>query len=167
MGSDTPLADGFHMPGEFAPHTGVYTAWPNNEFTWRADGVPGREAFVCLVRALAEFEDVTVLAGSEVWCDAAAALEHIPRTRVVEMALDDAWMRDTGPTCVVDGRGGVRAVNWEFNAWGGLYSPCILDALAARKVAQLERLPCYDADFVLEGMLPLLSCPLLRERGGR
>ena len=42
-----------------------------------------------------------------------------PEVRVVEMTTDDAWMRDVGPTFVVDGRGGRRGVDWVFNAWGG------------------------------------------------
>ena len=42
-----------------------------------------------------------------------------PAVRVVEISTDDAWMRDTGPTFVVDGAGGRRGVDWRFNAWGG------------------------------------------------
>ncbi|NBO93174.1 MAG: agmatine deiminase family protein, partial [Planctomycetia bacterium] len=30
---------------------------------------------------------------------------------------DDAWMRDVGPTGVVDRHGEVRGVDWHFNAW--------------------------------------------------
>jgi hypothetical protein len=44
-----------------------------------------------------------------------------PTVRVVELASDDAWMRDCGPTFVVDDEGDVRLVDWLFNAWGGLY----------------------------------------------
>ncbi len=46
--------------------------------------------------------------------------------RVVEISTDDAWIRDHGPTFVVDA-GGRRGVDWRFNAWGGtdggLYFP--------------------------------------------
>jgi agmatine deiminase len=75
--------------------------------------------------------------------------------RVVEMAHDDAWMRDVGPTCVVDGRGAVRGVDWRFNAWGGLegglYVPWDQDDLVARKVLEIERLERYRAPLVNEG----------------
>jgi agmatine deiminase len=60
--------------------------------------------------------------------------------RVVEMTTDDSWMRDTGPTFVVDGHGERRAVDWHFDAWGGLegglYFPWDQDDLVAAKVAE-------------------------------
>jgi agmatine deiminase len=64
-------------------------------------------------------------------------------------------MRDVGPTCVVDGRGAVRGVDWRFNAWGGLrgglYFPWDQDDLVARKVLEIERLDRYRAPIVNEG----------------
>jgi len=75
--------------------------------------------------------------------------------RLVEMAHDDAWMRDVGPTCVVDGRGTVRGVDWRFNAWGGLegglYFPWDQDEQVAHKVLEIERLDRYRAPLVMEG----------------
>lgn len=75
--------------------------------------------------------------------------------RVVELAHDDAWMRDCGPTFVVNEAGGIRGVDWDFNAWGGyeggLYSPWDQDDLVARRVLELEGLDRYKAPMVLEG----------------
>ena len=71
------------------------------------------------------------------------------------MTTDDAWMRDVGPTFVVDDAGGRRGVDWIFNAWGGseggLYSPWTHDDQVARKVLEVERADRYRAPFVLEG----------------
>ena len=69
---------------------------------------------------------------------------------------DDAWIRDCGPTFVVNDEGGVRAVHWHFNAWGGLYDglyfPWDQDALIGMKVADLAHADRYRPDqFVLEG----------------
>jgi agmatine deiminase len=75
--------------------------------------------------------------------------------RVVELSSDDAWMRDVGPTCVVDDLGAVRGVDWRFNAWGGLrgglYFPWDQDDLVARKVLEIERLDRYRAPMINEG----------------
>jgi agmatine deiminase len=75
--------------------------------------------------------------------------------RVVEMSSDDSWMRDVGPTFVVNGKGEVRGVDWMFNAWGGLsaglYFPWDQDDLVARKVLEIEGRARYRAPFVLEG----------------
>ena len=78
-----------------------------------------------------------------------------PRVRVVEIASNDAWMRDCGPD--VRGRrpGGARGVDWTFNAWGGLdgglYFPWDRDDEVAQKVLEIEGADRYRAAFVLEG----------------
>jgi agmatine deiminase len=79
--------------------------------------------------------------------------DHI---RVIEMSYNDSWIRDCGPTFVVDDKGKVRGVDWEFNAWGGLdggiYFPWNLDAQVAQKVLEIESMDRYrTSNFVLEG----------------
>ena len=58
----------------------------------------------------------------------------------IEMTTNDAWFRDTGATFVTDGAGGKRAVDWHFNAYGGLidglYFPWDADDQIAAKMAQ-------------------------------
>ena len=73
-----------------------------------------------------------------------------PEVRVVEMSYNDCWARDCGPTFVSDGAG-LRAVDWGFNAWGGLYTDFSLDELVAQKVAEIERVDRYQAPLILEG----------------
>ena len=64
-------------------------------------------------------------------------------------------MRDVGPTFVVNDRGGLRGVDWMFNAWGGLdggiYFPWDRDEAVAQKVIEIEGCDRYRAPFVLEG----------------
>ncbi|MGH8486459.1 MAG: agmatine deiminase, partial [Pseudomonas sp.] len=79
-----------------------------------------------------------------------------PNIRVVEISNDDAWVRDTGPTFVINNSGEVRGVDWGFNAWGGfeggLYSPWNRDEQVASKVLEMERCQRYHTEgFVLEG----------------
>ena len=74
----------------------------------------------------------------------------------MEISSDDAWVRDTGPTFVIDDKGDVRGVDWGFNAWGGfeggLYFPWQRDDQVARKILEIERRARYRTDdFVLEG----------------
>ena len=75
--------------------------------------------------------------------------------RVVELSSNDAWVRDCGPTFVVNDKGDVRLVDWEFNAWGGLYDglyfPWDLDQMIPLKIAEMERVERYKAPLVLEG----------------
>jgi agmatine deiminase len=78
-----------------------------------------------------------------------------PDVRVVELSSNDAWMRDCGPTFVVNGDGDVRLVDWEFNAWGGMYDglyfPWDKDRMVPRKVAEIEGVDRYVAPLVMEG----------------
>jgi agmatine deiminase len=149
----TPAADGFHMPAEFAPHAGCWLLWPERPDNWREAARPAQAAFAHVARAIAQFEPVTVGVSQAHFTAARAALAA--EVRVVEMAHDDAWMRDVGPTCVVNPRGAVRGVDWHFNAWGGLdgglYFPWDQDDLVARKVLEIERLERYRAPLINEG----------------
>ncbi|MCF6780433.1 agmatine deiminase [Stutzerimonas stutzeri] len=153
--STTPRADGFFMPAEWAPHSQTWMVWPQRPDNWREQAAPAQAAFAAVARAIARFEPVTVCASAEHYLDACQQLED-PRIRVVEMSTDDAWVRDTGPTFVIDGKGGLRGVDWTFNAWGGLdgglYADWQTDDLVARKILQIERRQRYRTEgFVLEG----------------
>lgn len=149
----TPRADGFRMPAEFEPHAGTWMLWPERPDNWRLGAKPAQHAFVAVAEAISRGEPVTVGASPRQFANARAMLP--PHIRVVEISNDDSWMRDCGPTFVVNGEGGVRAVDWIFNAWGGLggglYFPWDQDDLVAAKVAEIERVDRYRAPIVLEG----------------
>jgi len=149
----TPAADGFRMPGEFERHSGCWLLWPERTDTWRLGARPAQAAFVTVAAAIATSEPVTVGVSGRHYQSARAQLP--PEIRVVELSSNDAWMRDVGPTMVVDAKGGVRGVDWIFNAWGGLsgglYFPWDRDDLVAQKVLEVEGRDRYRAPFVLEG----------------
>ncbi|HUK78561.1 MAG TPA: agmatine deiminase [Thermoleophilia bacterium] len=151
--TSTPRADGYRMPAEFEPHAQTWLLWPQRPDNWRLDAGPAQRAWVEVARALATFEPVTVGANPDQLANARALLP--PEVRVVEIANDDAWMRDCGPTFVVNDRGGVRLVDWLFNAWGGeydgLYSSWDADQLVPRRVAELTGVERYAAPLVMEG----------------
>jgi agmatine deiminase len=149
----TPAADGYRMPGEFEPHSGCWMAWPERPDNWRDRARPAQQAFAAAAEAIAASEPVT-MAVSAAERERCRAL--LPAAiRVVELPSDDAWMRDVGPTFVVDGEGGRRGVDWEFNAWGGreggLYDSWERDDRVAAAVLELEGADRYRAPLVLEG----------------
>ena len=71
--------------------------------------------------------------------------------QVTEIAIDDSWTRDSGPVFVVNDRGGIAAVNFGFNSWGGKYLPYDHDAALGTALADVLGTRCYQAPFVLEG----------------
>jgi agmatine deiminase len=141
------------MPGEYEPHSGTWMIWPERPDNWRLGGKPAQLTYVSVATAISRFEPVTMCVSALEFSNARNQLPE--NIRLVEMSSNDAWMRDCGPTFVVNSQKGVRGVDWQFNAWGGLegglYYPWDQDDLVAKKVLDLERVDRYLAPFVLEG----------------
>ncbi len=149
----TPRHDGFRMPAEWEPHVGCWMLWPERSDNWRSGAKPAQHAFAAVAAAIAEGEPVTVCASPAQYLIAREMLD--PSIRLVEMTSNDSWIRDCGPTFVVNDAGQVRGIDWKFNAWGGLagglYFPWDQDDLVGEKVIELERDDRYAPDFILEG----------------
>lgn len=159
----TPRQDGFRMPGEFEPQDHVFMVWPERPDNWRHGAKPAQRAYTEVAKAIAKHTPVTVLVNNSQYANARARLpEYI---RVIETSSDDAWVRDSGPTFVInDETGEIRGVDWIFNAWGGLvdglYFPWANDDMMAQKICDIQGIDSYrtDADscpaglnFILEG----------------
>ena len=152
-----PASDGFHMPGEFEPHKGTIMIWPERPGSWTYGARDARKAFAQIAEAIAEGEEVYMLAGPSAMESAKAAFSgKSEKIHILPIETDDAWARDVGPTFVKNARKEVRGINWRFNAWGGevdgLYASWEKDDAAAEAVCDALGYPVYDAgDFVLEG----------------
>lgn len=149
-----PNNDGFRMPGEFEEHEGTLILWPERTDNWRNGGKPAQEVFAKLANAISVYETVYVGVNHGQYENARSLLND--EVRVVEVSNDDSWVRDCGPTFVKNDSGEVRAVNWGFNAWGGLvdglYFPWDKDQLVCPKFCEILGKDYYDLEeFILEG----------------
>jgi agmatine deiminase len=138
------------MPAEWERHERTLMAWPAREDAWRGVGIEdARRDYAEIARAIARFEPVLMVA-DPAWAQGARDLCGAD-VDVVELPIDDSWIRDNGPIFVT-GPGGRRAgVDFEFNAWGEKFHPYDQDdALPERLLAHLG-IPRYAAPFVLEG----------------
>ena len=123
--------------------------WPERTANWRAEAKPAQAAFTTVATEIsASGEQVTMGASTAQFSEARAMLPDA--VRVVELTAEDSWARDQGPTFVVDGQGARRAVDWIFDAWGGLYEP-VHDVLVARKICEIEGCDRYAPQLILEG----------------
>lgn len=152
--NSTPKADGYRMPGEFEEHAGCYMIWPERPDNWRLGGKPAQAVFTEVANTIGQYEPMTMIVSNEQFANARHSLNDY--VRVVEMSNDDSWVRDCGATFVINDEGGVRGVDWKFNAWGGLvdglYFPWDKDDKIAQKMCELENVDSYRTeDFVLEG----------------
>ncbi|WP_432063631.1 agmatine deiminase family protein [Streptomyces sp. C10-9-1] len=141
----------FRMPPEWAPHERTWMAWPcpNPTFTDAAELAAARAAWAAVARAVRRFEPVTVIAGTG---QAGSARQLLgDAIEVVERDLDDAWMRDIGPTFVSDGTR-LAAVDWVFNGWGAArWARWEHDSGIAAQVAELAGVPVHSSPLVNEG----------------
>jgi len=149
-----PKQDGFRMPGEFEKHAGTYIIWPERPDNWRLGGKPAQKVFTEVASVIGKYEPITVIASASQYSNAREMLPEY--VRVVEMSNDDSWVRDCGATFLINDAGELRAVDWSFNAWGGLvdglYFPWDKDDKIAQKMCELESADRYRLDdFVLEG----------------
>src|SRR3984885_2570771 len=106
------------MPAEFERHSGCWMLWPERPDNWRSGAKPAQAAFAAIASAIASGEPVTVGVSAAQFQNARSRLPR--EVRVVEVSSNDAWIRDCGPTFVIDAKGRRRGVDWTFNAWGGL-----------------------------------------------
>ena len=141
------------MPGEHEPHQAIVMAWPTRTDNWRDGALPAQKAFTELAMAIDATTPVIMCAAPEHFD---AAREMLPETvDVVAIPSDDSWLRDIGPSYVVNDAGEIRGVDWPFNAWGGvvngLYDSWDRDDALASQLLALRGEGRYRAPLVLEG----------------
>ena len=145
------------MPAEWAPRRGTWLGWPCNRDTWPDEIRPGVEsAFGLYAQALALGEEVHFCAGSPgVHARMEAVLSQLPnRDRIFlhPIAIDDSWLRDSGPIFVRDQLTGKLAItDWDFDKWGGKYPPWDKDNLIPSRVAALRGMDRWVPGMTLEG----------------
>ena len=107
------------MPAEWAPQDRIWMAFPAPGYSLgdtAEEADEARRTWAAVANACAAFEPVTVVVDpTEV---AAARSVLATEVEVVEAPLNDAWMRDMGPTFVHLPSGEVAGVDWVFNGWG-------------------------------------------------
>ncbi|MDA8234068.1 MAG: agmatine deiminase [Clostridia bacterium] len=145
-----PIDLNFKMPPEWAEHARTFIEWPVKEaMCWPENCDEVYAGFAEVARAIAQFEPVTMLVNP----DGREMAKRLcgPAVEILEVEHNDSWMRDNGPTFVVNQRGEVAGINWKFNAWGEKYSPWDLDDQVAPKLLEHLVVPRFDAPLVMEG----------------
>lgn len=141
------------MPAEGEPHERTWMAFPSPGYSLgdtEEERHEARTTWAAVARAVAEFEPVTVLVDPR---EARVAAEYLGSgITILEAPLDDAWMRDIGPTFVVSDDGTVGAVDWVFNGWGAQeWATWENDARIGALVARAAGVPVVSSDMVNEG----------------
>jgi agmatine deiminase len=152
---DDVTDSGWRMPAEWHPQDRVWMAFPTSGYTLgdtEEEKAEARECWAAVANAIAKFEPVTMIAdGNDVEIATVLLDDGID---IVEASLDDAWMRDIGPTFVLGPNGQIAGVDWVFNGWGAQsWATWAKDAEIARRVCAF-------------GDIPVVTSPMINEGGG-
>jgi len=147
----TPAALGFRMPAEWEPHERCVMGWPTTirDQVWGEHYLLAMASYAAVAHAIAEFEPVLMLARPG---EGGAARSYCGSDiEVVEMPIDDSWLRDSGPNFVTRPDGTLAMADFIFNSWGEKYLPYDNDAAIGRRLAEYFGVERFAAPMVLEG----------------
>lgn len=137
-------------PAEWEPHERTLMGWPCRRELWGETIEQARVDYAAVANAIAAFEPVTMVANPG--ADAAQARASCGQgVEIVELPLDDSWLRDCGPIYVYGEDGRRLAVHFRFNAWGEKFSPWDRDARVGELIAERLGDEVLPAAIVLEG----------------
>lgn len=136
----------FFMPPEWHPHTRTWMSWPVAGYALN-DPEASYRAWSSVANTIVRYEPVTMVVDPSERESAARWLA--PEVEVMEQPLDDCWMRDNGPTFLLDGRGGLAGVDWTFNGWG--WHAHAKDDLVAGAVLERAGAVRFRSEMVNEG----------------
>lgn len=142
-------SSGFWYPEETDPHERTFMQWPvSPEVHPDADFLYDLQGTIAdIASSIAEFEPLVMLAAAEHH----KAIKKLVAGNVElwDIPTDDLWARDSGPSFVVDGKGGLAMAHFNFNGWGNKQTHGNDGKIAAR-VAKKLGLQLFDAGLVGE-----------------
>ena len=105
-----------YMPPEWAPHAATWMGFPRDSYA--ASGLTReatRGAWSAVANVISEYEPVKMLCHAK---DLAVAKRRLSESiDLIPVTLNDAWLRDIGPTFVLEDEA-LIAIDWQFNGWG-------------------------------------------------
>lgn len=139
----------WRLPDESEPHTRTWMAFGPGAAVWGNRLLPEvRRNLAGIALAIAKFEPVFMLVRPG---DMALAKQLMgTAVELIPAALDDLWMRDSGPVFVQGTTGEKAAVGFNFNGWGKKQTHA-QDAKVAALVAAHAGVALLPTRLVLEG----------------
>jgi agmatine deiminase len=152
------------MPAEWAQHEACLMAWPTRTRTelWGKAYPEAQAEYAAVAAAISRFEPVIMVAmpgqGDEARAACAQVVSQVEAAsqagthgiEVIELPIDDSWLRDSGPIFVT-GDGERKGVDFAFNSWGEKYLPYDKDAAVTELLLKHLDVARTPSDMVLEG----------------
>ncbi|MFJ7905689.1 agmatine deiminase family protein [Kitasatospora sp. NPDC096204] len=144
------------MPAETDRHDRTFMAWPALSTIWGRQLSGVRDDIARVAYAISKYEPVVVVARPSQAADARYWLGRgsTHGITVLEIANDDLWIRDFGPTFLT-APGAVAGLDTNFNGWGksgtSYYQPYAEDAAVAATLLHGYGVNRITAPFTGEG----------------
>jgi len=140
---------GWRMPDEGDRHERAFIAFGAQEAIWEDFTADVQAAIGLIARTIARHEPVTIFCREH---ERRLAEEHCGKSNItyVVTELDDIWMRDIGANFVIDDKGVLGAVDFNFNGWGNKQQHSE-DAQLAAQVADATDARYLRSELVGEG----------------
>ncbi len=150
LGDDpAPAAHGFRMPAEWEPHACTWMGWPHRPEYWLGPLEDTQKAYAQVANTIAKYEPVRMLTAPVAMESARGFLGD--SVELVELEIDQAWLRDTGPNFLVNDKGELAGSTWQFNAWGNKYRRRANDALIGDAVLRIAGGHNFTSSIYAEG----------------
>lgn len=137
------------MPAEWSEHERTWMAWPCRREVWGNRLQATKQNFADVAHAIRRFEPVTMVVNPADMIEACTMLGS--DIELLALEIDDSWMRDIGPTFVINDRGDIAGVDFRFNAWGNKYAPFDKDDAVAGRILELLGMPQITSSLTAEG----------------
>ncbi|MGW8353368.1 agmatine deiminase family protein [Streptomyces wedmorensis] len=152
----SPTGVQLRMPAEDGRHARTFMAWPALSAVWGNSLSGVRNDIAEVAYQISRYEPVVMLAraGQAAGARYACGNGAYYSITVLEIANDDLWIRDFGPTFLT-GPGVIAGLDTNFNGWGKTgttyYQPFANDAVAAATLLDYYGIDRVQASFVGEG----------------
>ncbi|MEM9409736.1 MAG: agmatine deiminase family protein [Planctomycetota bacterium] len=135
------MSSSFTMPPEWHPHSATWLAWPFNHETWPNNLFEAQFEFLNLMEAILNDEPVHLIVPESQLNEFEERAKPRFNASTKDLSVhpietNDAWIRDYGPTFVIDPKK-IAAVDWVYNAWGGKYPPYDCDQKVTDQIIEI------------------------------
>jgi agmatine deiminase len=140
------------MPAEWEKHSRTWVAFPHTGYTLgetKEEVEAAHKTWSNVANQASDFEPVSVVVHPQ---DLKTAKQYLSSAiELVEIEIDDAWIRDSGPTFAIEGKELV-AIDWVFNGWGAQqWAKYEQDALLASRIAKTIGVRTISSELTNEG----------------
>ena len=138
------------MPPETALHDRMIMKWPCRRELWGDHIDEAKLAYCGVANAIAAFEPVTMVVPDQSSAGEARSMLSSD-IELIEISIDDSWVRDSGPIFTLSDDGQRAGVHFRFNAWGEKFVGWDRDEAAGGTLAERYGDEVFDVPIVLEG----------------